>query len=317
MAPTGEININGKKVDRLEARQTSTNNTQTQFKQSGLTVSISNPVIGAIQTAQNMGDALKNVDDARFKVLAAANRAIEAKGAYSAVKVGQGHIATNGIFNDKEHAKKYADQHTTSDGKQYAVVFSEADNIVSELLVAGYQKYLEGDILGLTNATQEIKEEMNQYGQTGLELDGHSRGSMTIGNALESKIKEDNAQGSLSDTTITFFGPAYNAKKADDLLSVLQNRTAMDSATQASEVLKLQNHIADPIGVLIGGNPATGGSIPEGSSMLQEMLRAATGQDVTSHNCYGKSHDLTCQNFWKDSLTQHPISQPAVIIKPH
>jgi filamentous hemagglutinin len=93
MAPTGEIIINGKKVDILEARQTSTNNTQTQFKQSGLTVSISNPVIGAIQTAQNMGDALKNVDDARFKVLAAANTAIEAKGAYSAVKVGQGQSA--------------------------------------------------------------------------------------------------------------------------------------------------------------------------------------------------------------------------------
>jgi filamentous hemagglutinin len=229
---------------------------------------------------------------------------------------GKVHIATNGIFNDEDSAAGYANQHTTSDGNQYIVDFPKADNVLSELLVAGYQKYLEGDILGLSNATEAIKEDMNKYGQTGLELDGHSRGSMTIGNALESKIKEDNAQGSLSDTTITFFGPAYNAKKADDLLSVLQNRSAMDKATQVGEVLKLQNHIADPVGGLIGGNPTTGGTIPEGSSMLQEMLRAATGQQNTSHNCYGAGNKSgMCENFWKDSPIQRPISQPVVIIK--
>jgi hypothetical protein len=41
-------------------------------------------------------------------------------------------------------------------------------------------------------------------------------------------------------------------------------------------------------------------------------------QYATSYNCYGFGDKLgLCQKFWKDSPNQRPISQPAVIIKPH
>ena len=53
-------------------------------------------------------------------------------------------------------------------------------------MTAGYQKFLEEDKTGLTNATQEVKGMMETYGTSGLHLDGHSRGSMTVGNALKS-----------------------------------------------------------------------------------------------------------------------------------
>ncbi|AOS16548.1 hypothetical protein ATY45_20690 [Xanthomonas oryzae pv. oryzae] len=185
------------------------------------------------------------------------------------------HIADNGIFNgkygDDAPAGKYADQHSTADGPQYYVHFPEADNKLSELLIAGYQKYLENDFFGLTNATQQTEDYMLKYGEAGLHFDGHSRGSMTIGNAMESIAKMDDASGLLSKTTVSFFGPAYNAKKADDILSYLQNREAQDDPQ--SMVLTLQNHMADPVGRLIGGNPATGGTIPEGSSLIAEILK--------------------------------------------
>ena len=177
-------------------------------------------------------------------------------------------------------------------------------------MVAAYQKYLEGDALGLSTPTTEIKRAMEQYGQSGLHLDGHSRGSLTIGNALESKAKEDQAQGSLSGTTVSFFGPAYNAAKADGLLGVLQNREATaDVQVKLDSVLKFQNHVADPVGTYVGDNPATGGTIPEGSTVLGEMHRAISGKRGTSHNCYGEPKGGgNCDSLWKSDV---PKTLPA------
>nr|WP_230596815.1 hemagglutinin repeat-containing protein [Xanthomonas albilineans] len=221
------------------------------------------------------------------------------------------HIADNGIFNGKygndAPAEKYADQHSTADGPQYYVHFPEADNQLSELLIAGYQKYLENDFFGLTNATQKTEDYMLKYGEAGLHFDGHSRGSMTIGNAMESIAKMDDASGFLSKTTVSFFGPAYNAKKADDVLSFLQNRNMQENPDAL--VITLQNHMADPVGRLIGGNPATGGVIPDESSLISEIFKVLGG-DATVHNCYGAAANRACRDLWGRNDSGMPISYP-------
>ncbi|QAU24943.1 hypothetical protein EO087_13865 [Dyella sp. M7H15-1] len=224
---------------------------------------------------------------------------------------GKIHIANNGIFNDQAAAEKYANQHSTSDGPQYYIAFPKAGNGLSELLVAGYQKNLEGDFWGLTNAGEENKWMMLYYGQEGLHLDGHSRDAMTIGNALESISKMPGAEGVLSNATVTFFGPAYNAASADKLLSVLQGYGGISNPLRPYDmILMLQNHIADPVGGFIGWNPSTGGSIPQGTTMLEQIIRAATGQPGTSHNCYGNSTSPACGNFWLEYPDKKPISLP-------
>ena len=123
--------------------------------------------------------------------------------------------------------------------------------------------------------------------------------------------KDEGSQGSLSDTTINFFGPAYDAQKGDGLLSLLQNREAMNDLQQrVGAVLKLQNHKADPVGTVIGRNPGTGGTIPDGSSSEKEMVRAATGQPTTAHNCYGTPANSECGKFWNDSPNNRATFQP-------
>lgn len=228
-------------------------------------------------------------------------------------KDGKVYVADNGIFNDSAAAAKYADQHSTAgDGPQYYIAFPEANNTLSELLIAAYQKNLENDFWGLTNATEETRLMMLLYGQDGLHLDGHSRGSLTIGNAMESIAKMPGAGGLLSGTSVSFFGPAYNAAQADQLLSFLQDRSAISDPSQRQNmVLTLQNNIADPVGRFIGGNPATGGTIPDGTTLLEQMIRAATGQPNTSHNCYGSPVGTSpCSKFWKDSPGEQAVSAP-------
>jgi filamentous hemagglutinin len=220
---------------------------------------------------------------------------------------GKVHLSTNGIFNSTGAATKYTEQHATDPGTQYLIAFPEANSLVAELFVAGYQKFLESDALGLTNSTTQVVGIMNQYGQSGLELNGHSRGSLTIGNAMDSMARHENAKGSLSGTRINFFGPAMNVNNADATLSTLQNRPSMPAAQQSNATLHYMCHVADPVCGIIGWNDATGGTVPMGSgtvagwsaedgaggsmrvggsSPVWERIRAATGQENTSHNLY-------------------------------
>lgn len=177
-------------------------------------------------------------------------------------------------------------------------------------MIAGYQKGLENDFWGLTNATHEVKTMMLLYGQEGLHLDGHSRGSMTVGNALESIANMPGSEGVLSNTTVSFFGPAYNVAAADRLLSVLQGYNGVSDPSRPSNmVLMFENHVADPVGRFIGWNPPTGGSVPDGSSVLKEMLRALGGQG-TSHNCYGIGGSNRCSQLWGDMPQGIPMLKP-------
>ena len=198
-------------------------------------------------------------------------------------------VADNGIFNDEKAAVKYASQHASGNTPVYAIIFPEANNFLSELAVAGYQKFMEGDTLGLANATQLTKDVLKTYGQSGLEIDAHSRGSLTFTNAAESIKNESNSKGALGNTYVNFYGPAQNVANADSVVAYLQNRDAITDPTQKTKMsIQYQTHTADPIGTLIGLNPSTGGTIPEGSSILWEGIRAATGRENTAHNLYYK-----------------------------
>ena len=51
----------------------------------------------------------------------------------------------------------------------------------------------------------------NQYGATGLHLDGHSSGSLTTDNAQNAVGGQANSAGSIPNTTVNLYGPAANA----------------------------------------------------------------------------------------------------------
>lgn len=193
---------------------------------------------------------------------------------------GKLNVFTNGIFNDESAAGRYAVQMSELPPGQdvYLVYYPKADNGFSELMVAGYQKFLEGGIGDLANATREMKGLMEQHGADGLNLVGHSRGAMTIGNAMEALSGEPGSSGVLGNTEIRFVGPAYSAQDAATMLNGMNNGN--------HSVVVLQNHADDFVGRLIGGNPATYGQRPEESNMLNEWVRMF-GAAPTVHSCYG------------------------------
>ncbi len=90
IAPQGDINIEARQVNIVAAQDTYDSKTVTKFKQTGVTVAISNPVVSAIQTTGQMVEAAKQTDDPRMQALAAATTALSVYNAAEAVKVGQG-----------------------------------------------------------------------------------------------------------------------------------------------------------------------------------------------------------------------------------
>ncbi|MCW8171597.1 adhesin, partial [Verminephrobacter aporrectodeae subsp. tuberculatae] len=82
--------IDAKRIEVLEARETSRDQTETQFRQSGLTIALSNPVTNAIQTAEQMKSAASKTSDSRMQALALASTALSAKNAMDAVQANPG-----------------------------------------------------------------------------------------------------------------------------------------------------------------------------------------------------------------------------------
>ncbi|MCC8395608.1 hemagglutinin repeat-containing protein [Paraburkholderia sp. MMS20-SJTR3] len=81
-----DLNLAGKTVTIDAAYDTATQNQQQSFKQTAISGGVSNPVIAAVQTANQMRKDVKKTDgDARLTALAAATTGLAAKNAYDAV----------------------------------------------------------------------------------------------------------------------------------------------------------------------------------------------------------------------------------------
>ncbi len=96
--------------------------------------------------------------------------------------------------------------------------------MVHDPSIAAYQKFLENDKLGLTNATKQVKDVITNYGITGLQMDGHSRGTLTIINAYSSLLNDEENIGKYTALRTNMVGPAANVRNADAKLADLQGR---------------------------------------------------------------------------------------------
>ena len=212
-------------------------------------------------------------------------------------------VAFNGIFNDRNAAAKFAVQNYIAgrddktgniDQKVYKDVYfvhhPKAKNGLSELLVAGYEKMFEGsfgNLLGMDNSSLQAMNIMKQYGKDDLYLGSHSRGTLTLSNALKALNTEDNrAKKLLSGTTIKMVGPAADVTRADGYLSQLQTgkeRTTSDGS------IRIENHASDPVGsmpILLGGNSATASENNLNKGWIAR-ISDIFGDNSSVHNCYG------------------------------
>ncbi|WP_279426938.1 hypothetical protein [Glaesserella parasuis] len=172
----------------------------------------------------------------------------------------------------------------------YFVHHPQANNFLSELLVAGYEKMIEtsfGNVFGMDNSNLQAKSLMEKYGKDHLFAGAHSRGTLTVTNALNALNTEENREAKLlSGTTIKMVGPAADVTHADEVLSELQTGKQRESPEGS---IRIENHQQDPVGslpILLDGNPATMDDNTQNRGFIRRILDMF-GDNSSMHNCYG------------------------------
>ena len=213
-------------------------------------------------------------------------------------------IAFNGILNDHQAAAKFAAQnYVATKGEDdsinksiykdiYFVHNPKTNNGVSELMVAGYQKGLEGNLgLGLGNSTKQAVQLMEQYGKDDLLIGAHSRGTLTIHNALRelNKDKENQDNAILSGTDMKMVGTATNLDKADSKLAQLQGYGEVRKTQEAqNHSIRVENHEKDLVaGFPVGFNNEVTTNTNIKNKGRFKIIKDIFGGDSSVHNCYG------------------------------
>ncbi|KPC53159.1 hemagglutinin repeat-containing protein [Amantichitinum ursilacus] len=122
-ALAGDIGISGKKVEIVETQQASSSTQQSEFKQSGITVAVSAPVISALQTAQQMKQAASQTSDKRVQALAGGATALAAVNNYDAMKAdpqNAGGVSVSITYGQSKNESKTTQSGSTAAGSKVA-----------------------------------------------------------------------------------------------------------------------------------------------------------------------------------------------------
>ncbi|MET2528007.1 hemagglutinin repeat-containing protein [Ralstonia pseudosolanacearum] len=273
VAPQGDITIQAKKVDILEAQETSHSTQETQFKQSGLTVAVTAPVIAAIQTAQQMGRAAGQTSDGRMKVLAGATTALAGKSAADAVaadpKSGGGVSISITVGGSKSQSKTTQDA-TQAAGSQVAA----GGNVSIQATGAGQDSTL-------TVQGSDIK----GGGDVSLKADGDID-LLAARNASEMHRSSSSVSGGV--------GVAVSLGSNGAAFGVTANASASRGKGEGSDVSWTNTHVSagNTLTLESGGNTNLKGAVATGKQVVANVggdLNIESLQDTSTYHTKDQS----------------------------
>ncbi len=273
VAPQGDITIQAKKVDILEAQETTHSTQETQFKQSGLTVAVTAPVIAAIQTAQQMGRAAGQTSDGRMKVLAGATTALAGKNAADAVaadpKSGGGVSISITVGGSKSQSKTTQDA-TQAAGSQVAA----GGNVSIQATGAGQDSTL-------TVQGSDIK----GGGDVSLKADGDID-LLAARNASEMHRSSSSVSGGV--------GVAVSLGSNGAAFGVTANASASRGKGEGSDVNWTNTHVSagNTLTLESGGNTNLKGAVATGKQVVANVggdLNIESLQDTSTYHTKDQS----------------------------
>ncbi len=190
----------------------------------------------------------------------------------------------------------------------------------AELLVAVYQKTLEGNIGGLGNSTLQAADLMKRHGKDDLFIGSHSRGTLTVTNALSAlNTKENRDKKLLSGTDMKMVGPAADVENADNKLNQLQGLG--EKRTSSERSIRVENHKADLVGNwwIVGNNPDSGlDTNVHNKGRIRTILDIFSDTSTSSHNCYGLGQDRCFVDGYRNNndRTMHPEKTVYELVNP-
>ena len=254
VAPGGDVILNAKRVEGIDARNTSASRNAVSVKQTGITVALSNPIITAVQTAEQMTHAAGNTQDPRMKALAVANVALAGQTAYDAVQKGQ-----SSTINGKDN--------------QIATGTDSAGNATSR--DANAADKVGGVTVSISLGTSSSKSNVTQSSNSAVVSQITAGGAVRI-----------TATGAGKDSDIDLQGAQVNATEAIKLQA--DGIIKLRAATNTTEQHSTNKSSSASVGVAISSNAGVGvtasGSLGRGH---------ADGSDVVATNTHVNAAHVT------------------------
>ena len=281
-APGGDIAISAKQVD-IESAQ-NLNQEQVGYKTSfsGVTVSVTNPVISAIQTAQQMQKQAGKVEDPRLQALAAANVALAARNAAKAVVDGQGQVRTGGINPDGTPATKEGNLADKAGGFNLSVSIgsskSQSSSTVTSSTAVGSEIAAKGDI-SITARGEGKEDGATQGGLSGDITVAGSRiqagGNVDLTAADKIKLlasRNDSASQSLNKGSSGSIGAGFNLG-AGGGFSVNAAASKSQGNSNGSDLTWSESRIegGETVRVKSGSDTNLRGAIVEGKQVIADV----------------------------------------------
>jgi len=215
-------------------------------------------------------------------------------------KLNEAQVFTNGINNDENMAGTKAVVMASDKSSPVYVIYNPyTGNGLSEVMAAAYSKVFESDAIGLSNVTKKVKEIQDIYGADGLHLYGHSRGSLSIQNAMNSQLWDQKHHGKnvkdlLSGTDITYYGGAANAANGYERYKALGGKGSFGDESNKYDIVSRAD--------FMGWNPITFGQDGDFYPLkkLSEWKRIFSDETATSHGCYGPGAVANCNTRYGD-----------------
>ncbi|USS52371.1 hemagglutinin repeat-containing protein [Ralstonia solanacearum] len=273
VAPQGDITIQAKKVDILEAQETTHSTQETQFKQSGLTVAVTAPVIAAIQTAQQMGRAAGQTSDGRMKVLAGATTALAGKNAADAVaadpKSGGGVSISITVGGSKSQSKTTQDTSTAAGSK----------------VVAGGNVNIQATGAGQDSTLTVQGSDIKGGGDVSLKADGDID-LLAARNASEMHRSSSSVSGGV--------GVAVSLGSNGAAFGVTANASASRGKGEGSDVSWTNTHVSagNTLTLESGGNTNLKGAVATGKQVVANVggdLNIESLQDTSTYHTKDQS----------------------------
>ncbi len=317
ITPKGNIDISAKRVDIEEARQISRHTQTETYKQSGLTIGVSNPIISAVQTGQQMAGAARKAGDSRMQALAAASTALAAKNAYDAVSAGQnvkdGNLADKagginisvsvGSSKSQSTTTQYSNtgaaSHLTAGGD--ITIQAKGGDQDSDLTIRGSQIRAGGNVA--LGADDEIKLLAGRNDSTQSSQNSSSSGSIGVGfnlgagstgfsvNASASKGKgNSNGSDTQWDETLIQAGNKIDLKSGGDttlkgaivegkqIVADIGGNLSIESLQDKSTYDSKRSNSGFSISVPVTGGGSIGGNVSAGKSKIDSNYQSVVEQ---------------------------------------
>ncbi|MBP7790532.1 MAG: hemagglutinin repeat-containing protein [Zoogloea sp.] len=280
-APRGDVGISASKVDILEARATGSKQTEMKFRQSGMTVAVTSPVISAIQSAEQLSRVVSRSGDARMHALAAASTALSAQNAYTAVQAGQG-TKING--KDGQIATvKDADGNATSRDANAADKVGGINLSISIGTSAGQSKSLqksdsaEGSTVmagGNTQIAARGAVQDSTLTVQGSDIRAGNKLSLSADNAIRLQAAQNTAEQRSTNTSSSgSIGIGFALGGAQNGFTLQASASAARGNADGNDVSWRNSHIeaGNTLALKSGGNTTVRGAVAAGQQVSAEI----------------------------------------------